>query len=235
MTNISPMYRVRVAAPEDEGGIMDLCRLLHAENGLFPLDETLVRNLVRTVLHDKQGFIGVIGPKDRLEGSILIRLSTMWYSTSPVLEEYWNFVHPDHRKSERAKFMVNFAKSCATKMGIPLLIGVVSNQRTRAKCRLYNRMLPKAGEFYLFKPDGAETLKESEPLSLRKEFEGWMDKEWPLWRTPQNVESAPVLRLWRAFNAAYNIGDVGMAVSNTDVPEEIFKLISKPPRRGGFR
>jgi hypothetical protein len=95
----------------------------------------------------------VIGPKDNLEGSILIRLSSMWYSACPLLEEYWNFVHPDYRKSERAKYMVNFAKACADKMELPLLIGIVSNDRTEAKCRLYNRMLPKAGEFYLYRGD----------------------------------------------------------------------------------
>lgn len=153
MNDIAQIFRVRVAKPDDEDGIMDLCHLLHAENGLFPLDADLVRGLVRTVLCDKQGFIGVIGERGQLEGSILLRLSSMWYSTSPVLEEYWNFVHPEYRKSERAKYMVQFAKSCADRMELPLLIGIVSNERTEAKCRLYNRMLPKAGQFYLYRGD----------------------------------------------------------------------------------
>jgi len=159
MGTVQSIYRVRMATPDDEPGIMDLCRMLHAENGLFPLDEDLVLSLVRDVLLNKQGFIGVIGPSDKLEGSILLRLSNMWYSREPVLEEFWNFVHPDYRKSERAKRMLKFAKSCSLKMHVPLLIGIVSNVRTEAKCRLYNRELPKAGEFYLFRGDqGAESV-----------------------------------------------------------------------------
>jgi hypothetical protein len=161
VSNVKEIFSVRMATPEDEPGIMELCRILHKENGLFPLDEDKVRTIIRNVLIGNQGFIGVIGPKDNLEASILLSLSSMWYSNAPVLEEYWNFVHPDFRKSERARYMVSFAKTCADRMGIPLLIGIVSNDRTEAKCRLYKRMLPKAGEFYLYNPHAELAVKEA--------------------------------------------------------------------------
>lgn len=144
---------------DDEGDIMTLCRLLADENALFPMDEDLVRDLIRSVLSG-HGFIGIIGEKGNLEGAILLQLTTQWYSREWLICELFNFVHPDYRvpgramqglrTPGRADYLVEFAKSVADKMKMPLLIGIVSNGRTEAKVRLYDRKLPRAGAFYLY-------------------------------------------------------------------------------------
>lgn len=143
--------KVRVATPGDEEGLMALCRLLHAENGLFPMDEDLVREMLWRAFDRQGGTIGVIGPRDALQGMIAIMISRFWYSKQPYLEELFNFVHPEHRRSAHAKALIAFSRRCADEIGIPLLIGVVSNLRTEAKVKLYERQLGKpAGAFFLY-------------------------------------------------------------------------------------
>ena len=78
---------VRTAEPSDEEGIMGLARLVNAENGVFRMDENKVLNLVRPSLYLQGGIIGVIGPKDYLEGVVVLRISEYWYSNSSFLEE----------------------------------------------------------------------------------------------------------------------------------------------------
>lgn len=141
---------VRLASAADEAGIFQLCKLLHKENGLFPMDDDLVEETIRNGIDQNGGVIGVIGPSGALEGIIYLSISHFWYSRKPHLEELFNFVHPDFRRSEHAKALIDFAKSC-TSGNIRLVIGVVSNERTVAKVRLYERRLGKpAGAFFVY-------------------------------------------------------------------------------------
>lgn len=148
---------VRTATPEDEAGIMGLARLVNSENGVFKMDEEKVLNVVRPSLYLSGGIIGVIGPRDYLQGVVVLRISQYWYSNVSFLEEMCVFVHPDYRaaKGGRARKLVEFAKSASEKLGMPLMIGILSNSRTDAKTRLYERQFgPPAGAFFLY---GAQT------------------------------------------------------------------------------
>lgn len=150
---------VRRATPEDRDSIWTLFHLLHAENGIFPLSEPKVDWLLDRVLHPEnipegdnglRGYMGVIGPPNKCEGFILVSIGNFWYSTEPHLEEFANFVHPAHRNSNHAKTLLGWSKQLSDRIGIPLLIGIVSNTRTEAKVRLYRRQLPSAGNFFLY-------------------------------------------------------------------------------------
>jgi GNAT superfamily N-acetyltransferase len=152
---------VRRATPQDEDEMMVLCRMLHTENGLFEMDEDRVRGILRRGMlhsgdkkHDDEnvgGIVGVIGGSGKIEAIISIIISQMWYSSAWVLEELFSYVHPDYRKTSNAKHLISFAKKCSDEIGIPLLIGVISNDRTEAKVRLYRRQLAEpAGAFFLY-------------------------------------------------------------------------------------
>ena len=147
---------VRLATPEDESAIFELCKMLHAENGLFPMDDDLVREIMMKGIEKKGGILGVIGPVGGpLEGIIYMIISNFWYSRKPHLEELFNYVPPEYRKSNHAKALIDFAKKCAND-DIRLVIGVVSNTRTEAKVRLYERRLGKpAGAFFVYPPPAA--------------------------------------------------------------------------------
>lgn len=148
---------VRTATPEDEEGIMGLARLVNTENGVFRMDEDRVIKMIRPFLYLQGGIIGVIGRKDYLEGLVVLRISEYWYSNVSFLEEMCVFVHPNYRaaKGGRARKLVEFAKKASEKLNMPLMIGILSNSRTDAKSRLYERQFgPPAGSFFLY---GART------------------------------------------------------------------------------
>lgn len=144
------MPRVRAAAPEDFEQIMRMCRKLHEENGVSNVDWTMVAHKMMQGINQDGAIIGVIGDPGALRGLIYMQMSHMWYSQDTILEELFNYVLPEHRRSNNAKALIDFGKTCSDRLGVPLLIGIISNQRTEEKVRLYRRRLgPPAGAFFL--------------------------------------------------------------------------------------
>jgi hypothetical protein len=143
-------FAVRLARVEDEAAIFGLCKELHDENGLFDMDEDSVWQIIKSATNQGGGIIGVIDGEDGLEGIICIVIDKFWYSKEFFLCELFNFVPVRFRKSERAKSLIEFAKKCSDSMKMPLVIGVISNIRTEAKVKLYERRLPKAGAFFVY-------------------------------------------------------------------------------------
>lgn len=153
---------VRKAGPADAADVMELCRLLAAENAQFLMSEIKVANkLAQALFLPPPGYVvlpaicGVIGEPGALQASIFLEVGSLWYTDELGLHELWNFVHPDHRRSDHAKILIEFAKACQQAIGLPLSIGVVSNERTEAKIRLYQRRLGKpAGAFFSYGGNG---------------------------------------------------------------------------------
>lgn len=145
---------VRVADISDIDQIITLCEMLYEENGekTFSLSLPKMCNTVSNVLNKRGGVLGVIGQGDEIHGMICLVLEAPWYSDDFGLYELFNFVHPDHRASNYAKSLILFAKQKSEKLDIPLDIGILSNERMEAKCRLYRRVLPKIGEFFRYIP-----------------------------------------------------------------------------------
>jgi hypothetical protein len=144
---------VRKAVPSDEPELMDMCRKLHSENGIFAFSERKVRNILQSAWNGQGGIIGVVGSPGKIEGSICLTICDYFYTEDFHLGELWNFVLPEHRKSTNAKEMIRFAMRCADEIGIPLIIGVLSNERTAAKVGLYRRLLgDPQGAFFVHQP-----------------------------------------------------------------------------------
>ena len=149
-------YPVRIATVSDEQAIFDLCVKLHDENGLFEMDPESVMLVIKNATEGRGGIIGVIDGEDGLEGVICLIIDKYWYSKEWFLCELFNYVPPEYRKSTRAKSMLSFAKDCSNKMKVPLVIGIISNIRTEAKIKLYERQLPKAGAFFVYNREYAK-------------------------------------------------------------------------------
>jgi hypothetical protein len=149
---------VRIGTPEDVHKMMDLALAACDENGFVDPNPQKLLGEIWTALNTEDGLIGIIdGGNEVLEGAVLLRIGTMWYSDTKVLEEKAIFIHPDYRKAKgaRAKRLCEFSKVVADSLGIPLIIGVLSNNRTEAKVRLYERQFGKpSGAFFLY---GAKT------------------------------------------------------------------------------
>ena len=140
--------QVRLAQPSEEDDLMEMCRMLHEENGLFPMSEDRVRQVLRMAFERKGGILGVIGAPGKIEAMICMLISQIWYWDEWHLDELFSYCRPEYRKSNNAKMLVKFATECADKLGLPLIIGIVSNTRTAEKIRLYERILSS-------KPNGA--------------------------------------------------------------------------------
>lgn len=149
--------KVRIGVPSDVHDIMSLALAACEENGFVEPNPKKLLGEIWAALNRDKGIVGVIGDQGKAEGAVLLRIGSMWYSDKDVLEEKAIFIHPDFRsaKGGRARRLCEFSKQVADALGIPLIIGVLSNNRTEAKVRLYERQFGKpSGAFFLY---GAST------------------------------------------------------------------------------
>jgi GNAT superfamily N-acetyltransferase len=146
--------KIRLGTPEDADAMLDLALRAWEENGIKGVNPEKMLGMIKPALYLWQGLVGIIGePRGKIEGAVLLRTSQMWYSDEWMLEEKAIFVDPEFRsaKGGRARKLCEFSKKVADDLGIPLIIGVLSNHRTEAKVRLYERQFgPPAGAFFLY-------------------------------------------------------------------------------------
>jgi GNAT superfamily N-acetyltransferase len=145
---------VRIGKPEDVHNLMDLAMKACEENGFSNPNPQKLLSEIWSALNLAHGIVGIIEGEDGIiEGAVLLRIGPTWYSDDQVLEEKAIFIHPDYRsaKGGRARRLCEFTKQVADQLGIPLLIGVLSNHRTRGKVKLYERQFGEpAGAFFLY-------------------------------------------------------------------------------------
>lgn len=134
---------VRCARQTDEEPLFAFLQIMHAENGMAPIDEREVRLILRKGIARDHGIIGVIRGEGGIEASCGLYVGKWWYTSlqHKHLEDFWCFVHPDHRRTSHAKDLLAFTKWAAQECGYPLLMGVLSTARTAPKVRLYQRQL----------------------------------------------------------------------------------------------
>ena len=150
---MSEELEVRVGTPEDVDDIMNLALSACEENGFVEPNPAKLLQEIWHGLNLEKGVVGVIGDRGKPEGAVLLRIGSMWYSDHEVLEEKAIFIHPEYRnaKGGRARWLCEFSKQVADSLGIPLIIGVLSNNRTKAKVRLYERQFGEpSGAFFLY-------------------------------------------------------------------------------------
>ncbi len=146
--------RIRLATIADMDEVMRLAVTACQENGFLNASAELLAREIWPALNNDHGLCPVIGPPGgEIQGLALLRIGTMWYSPQTVVEERAIFVYPQYRsaKGGRAARLCEFSKHVADSLGIPLLIGVLSNTRTEGKVRMYKRIFGEpAGAFFLY-------------------------------------------------------------------------------------
>jgi len=146
--------KVRVGTPEDLEKCMELFIKANEENGIARMSQPKLLEIVWPSLHCDGGIVGVIGETGKpAEAVVLLRVEQLWYSDEPVLAEKLVYVDPGFRfaKGGRAAKLCEFAKKAAVELDMPLIIGVMSNDRTKAKIRMYERLVgPQVGAFFLY-------------------------------------------------------------------------------------
>lgn len=159
---------VRIAKPDDHPGIWRLFLMAHNENGIFQMSPQKVEWFLTRALCPEfisptdtgtRGVIGVIGPPNALEALVFVTIGEYWYSDQKHIEEFIVYVDPECRKSGHAKALLQWMQDQVEITGLPLVTGIMSNERTQAKCRLYARVFPKIGEFFYLAPKGGGHIK----------------------------------------------------------------------------
>lgn len=148
-----PARKPRMGKPADLDRMMTLTMTASDENSFVRPSVGKILHDVYPALHQDKGMIWIIGPDEGpLEAAALLRIGEVWYSEEPVLEERGIYVHPHyrHHKGRRAKMLIQACVWTARQLDLPLLMGVLSNQRTAGKRRLYERLLGEpAGILFL--------------------------------------------------------------------------------------
>jgi hypothetical protein len=149
--NSADPARVRFATRENEQEIAALLRRMHEEAGLFDsVNEDYGYKLLSRAWDRKGGICGVVG-KERVEGSIFLDMTCLWYSDNPILQEQFVYVLPEYRASTNAKDLLAFATFCSDQLKMPLIIGSLYDpdpRRREARERLYRRVLGDPAGFY---------------------------------------------------------------------------------------
>jgi GNAT superfamily N-acetyltransferase len=151
---------VRLATPADELAVFELLMMLHAEMGFFTVSKQKVFAAIQWATEGRGGFIFCIDEDNRVVASLGMILTTDWYTDDEFLLERWNFVHPNYRRSDYGRRLLEQAKATsdwftksARKDGrndVLFLCGINSFHRTEAKVRLYARHIPCIGAYFLY-------------------------------------------------------------------------------------
>jgi GNAT superfamily N-acetyltransferase len=156
VSDFSECPDVRLADIEDIPSLMALTKLASEEDAQHPYDAEKVWNVVRRHYDKTGGLVAVAGPKgEPIRGYLIMIVDEIWYSPDYQLLELSLFVDPQYRKSTLAKQLMAFSKAASEGLKLDLTIGVLSNDRTAAKVRLYQRQFKTAGAYFLYRPQSA--------------------------------------------------------------------------------
>jgi hypothetical protein len=149
---------VRIATPEDEEAVLELLRVDHRENAIrvAPFDDERCLEYIRVGTRRRGGITAVIdGKGGPIACTVLVPVQ--WaFSKSYYMQEVFNFVHPDHRTSDNADRLIDFAKWAVDEWSrhfgyqVYLLESVLSTKRTKPKQRLYRRRVNEMGALFLY-------------------------------------------------------------------------------------
>jgi hypothetical protein len=154
---VEETLEIRLATASDLDEVMKLAYMACEDNGFLDYNPELLVREIWPALSCDHGIFPVIGPPGgEIQGFVLLRIGTMFYSSRQCLEEKCLWVHPDHRaaKGGRARKLLEFTKKSADTLGLPLILGIMSTKRAAGKVALYTRLFGEpTGAFFLY---GAE-------------------------------------------------------------------------------
>ena len=152
MTDLPSPPPVRIAAPQDEPAILELCWLAHAERPERSLSKPKAQTMVRNCLAGQGGVIGVVDVESDIRAMVGLVVSAAWCSDDLELYDWLVFVRADCRHLRYLTPILTFAKEQAIRLGLPLWMGFIGDERVAAKGRAYHRHFGKFGETFRFDP-----------------------------------------------------------------------------------
>ena len=145
---------IRIAGTDEMTDVMDMAIAGAKENAFLDASALLIAQTIYPALAQDHGLCGVVGPKGALQGFVVLRIGTLYYSEKLCVEEKILYVHPEYRsaKGGRARRLCEFSKKVADSLDLPLLIGICSSHRTEGKVKMYERIFgPPSGAYFLYR------------------------------------------------------------------------------------
>jgi GNAT superfamily N-acetyltransferase len=144
---------VRLAVPDDLTQVMELMELACAEDAQHKINREKVLSVVLRHYSKQGAMLAVIGEPGNPVAYVLSIVDPVWYSDDYQILELSLFVHPDHRRTNFAKQLMNFMKQASEGLSLDLTIGVFHHEKTEAKIRLYQRQFgPQIGAYFCYTP-----------------------------------------------------------------------------------
>lgn len=140
---------VTLATPADFDEMFDFILHGYRESAIYSLAPHKVGAWLLMALSRDHAMVGIIrGPKG-IEAAIALYLATFWYTEDVFLEEVFNFVKPEYRRTKHWMRLIDFAKWSAEGLRVPLHMGILTTSRLAGKERLYKRKLTKVGASFI--------------------------------------------------------------------------------------
>lgn len=149
---------VRIAEEGDEENLFAVLCMAYKENALYKINPNKVRLMISAGSRDKEVIIGVIDAPDgsgRIAATVGAMFSQWWYTDDWHIEDCWNYVHPEYRKSNFAKDLLSYSKWIAENMKMPLHVGILTADRMESKIRFFARQMPQVGAAFVYNVEAA--------------------------------------------------------------------------------
>ena len=145
---------IRLATSDDVEGIMALCWQAHAERNERSGSDRKAREMIANCLagNGAIGLIEIAGDYRALCGLVI---SSPWCSEDRELYDWLVYVRPDCRHLRYLSPLLKFAKETSIRLGLPLWMGWIGDERSEAKSKAYTRHFSHYGAFYRFDPKAA--------------------------------------------------------------------------------
>ena len=122
------------------------------DNGLTGANPADLLQEIWPSLNLDHGIVGIVD-EEPIRAAALLRVDPIWYNKAKNwIVERAIFVHPEARaaKGGRARILCDWVKQVQGGLDMPLIIGILSSERTEAKVRLYERKFGKpAGAYWI--------------------------------------------------------------------------------------
>lgn len=151
---------VRIAREGEEEAVYELVNLAHREGGyhlIATFDPPKIKQIIRSGTRRENGvLLGIIEENGAVIATCALSPEQFAWSRQWHLQDYWQYVHPDHRQSHHVDALLDFECWCADEMsrgfGYPVyvLAGVLTVYRARGKERVFGRHMNHVGALFLY-------------------------------------------------------------------------------------
>lgn len=136
--NQTPEYHMRLASHED---LPTVLWIVHKMGKDYPVKVSDVKVLQKVSQVIEEGFVLLACKGDQVVGVLGLEAKQWWFTDDWFLGDDFFMMLPEHRGMEPFKLLTDAAKSLSDKTNLPLMLGVMTPERTTAKIRLFSQAM----------------------------------------------------------------------------------------------